>query len=151
MPGTGHETDGPEELTDTLERGISDVEPYAAGPVQVLDTTKAETGSDYEVSASRLVPLGSEDPSLSDVYVPVPVTGHVNVANDGTMSAELAPVDDEATREVQAWARSLIASGSVAGVARTAPQYGPPTRPTHEIAVDPNGRRVLRRVGYSVF
>ena len=110
--------------------------------------TPAEGG--FEVSASRLVPLDSNDPVLADVYVPVPWTGHVSLAADGT--AESAPpVDDDTTREVQAWARNLIASGAVRGIAASAPSYGPPIRPTHEIIDDATGRRVLRRIGFAAY
>lgn len=108
------------------------------------------TDAEYEVSASRLVALESDDPALMDVYVPVPWTGYVSLATDGT--AESAPpVDDDTTREVQAWARNLIASGAVRGVVASAPSYGPPIRPTHEIVDDATGRRVLRRIGFAAY
>ncbi len=145
---TADETGTPE---DELQRSLMAAVPDADGPVEVVDSA-SPTSSDegYEVSASRLVPLGSEDSALADVYVPVPWTGHVNLATDDT--AESAPpMDDDITREVQAWARNLIASGAVRGVAATAASYGPPTRPTHEIVDDASGRRVLRRIGFSAY
>jgi hypothetical protein len=99
-----------------------------------------------------LVPLESDDPALSNTYVPVPMpdlasaTGDVVVAGS---EAGAAQVDEEVAREAQAWARNLIASGAVAGIAATAPSYGPPHRPTHEFVEDEQGRRILRRVGFS--
>jgi hypothetical protein len=136
---------------DELKRSLMAAVPDADGPVEVLDSASPTTShGGYEVSASRLVALGSDDPALADVYVPVPWTGHVSVARDGT--AEPAPpVDDDTTREVRAWARNLIVSGAVRGVAASAPSYGPPNRPTHEIVDDANGRRVLRRIGFAAY
>jgi hypothetical protein len=101
-----------------------------------------------------LVPLESDDPTLTNVYVPVPLPDLAGVAvddeaNNEAANSTAAPVDDEIAREVQAWARNLIASGAVAGIAATAPSYGPPHRPTHEFVEDEQGRRILRRVGYS--
>lgn len=136
---------------DELQRSLAAAVPDADGPVAVLESpSPTSTDPEYEVSASRLVPLGSDDPALKDVYVPVPWTGHVSLARDGTAES-VPPVDDDTTREVQAWARNLIASGAVRGVAATAPSYGPPTRPTHEIIDDANGRRVLRRIGFAAY
>jgi hypothetical protein len=102
-------------------------------------------------ATETLVPLGSDDPSLANVYVPIPSAGisEAGIADAG--AADAAPADDEITREAQAWARNLIASGAVAGIAATAPSYGPPHRPTHEIVEDAQGRRVLRRVGFSAY
>jgi len=137
--------------SDELQQSLMAAVPDADGPVEVLDSA-SQTAADegYEVSATRLVPLGSDDPALADVYVPVPWTGHVSLAADG--SAESAPpLDDDTTREVQAWARNLIASGAVRGVAATAASYGPPVRATHEIVDDGNGRRVLRRIGFAAY
>jgi len=93
-----------------------------------------------------LVPLDSEDPDLANVYVPIPSAG---ISEEGV--AEAAPPDDEIAREARAWARNLIASGAVAGIAATAPSYGPPHRPTHELVEDAQGHRVLRRLGFSAY
>jgi hypothetical protein len=141
-----------DDIADTLARAIEQAVPDAGGPIHVLGSTVTPAGAtDYEVSASRLIPLDSEDPALADVFVPLPVTGHVSLAADGTIDANLPPPDADVAREVQAWARTLVASGSLAGVAPAAPSYGPPTRPTHEIVEDVNGRRVIRRIGYVFF
>jgi hypothetical protein len=137
--------------SDELQQSLMAAVPDADGPVEVLDSASPTASDDgYEVSASRLVPLGSDDSALADVYVPVPWTGHVSLAADGT-AASAPPLDDDTTREVQAWARNLIASGAVRGVAATAASYGPPVRPTHEIVDDANGRRVLRRIGFAAY
>jgi len=148
----GIPSDQPDDIADTLARAIEQAVPDAGGPVQVLGSTATPAGAtDYEVSASRLIPLDSEEPALAGVFVPLPVTGHVSLAADGTIEAQLPPLDADVAREVQAWARTLIASGSLAGVTSAAPSYGPPKRPTHEIVEDANGRRVIRRIGYVLF
>jgi hypothetical protein len=140
-----------ETAEDELKRNLMAAVPDADGPVEVLDSASPTTSDDgYEVSASRLVPLGSNETDLADVYVPVPWTGHVSIAADGTVEPA-PPVDEDTTREVQAWARNLIASGAVRGVAASAASYGPPIRPTHEIVDDANGRRVLRRIGFAAY
>jgi len=148
----GTSSDQRDDIADTLARGIEQAVPDAGGPVQVLGSTVTPAGAtDYEVSASRLIPLDFEEPALADVFVSVPVTGHVSLGADGTIDADLPPLDADTAREVQAWARTLIASGSVAGLTSVAPSYGPPKRPTHEIVEDVNGRRVIRRIGYVLF
>jgi hypothetical protein len=152
---TDSHTDPPSEHSaapqDELQRSLVAAVPDADGPVSVLEASSPTSDDNgYEVSVSRLVALGSDDAALADVYVPVPWTGHVSLASDGT--AESAPpVDDDTTREVQAWARNLLASGAVRGVVASAPSYGPPNRPTHEIVEDENGRRVLRRIGFAAY
>lgn len=143
-PGTNDD-----DVVQSLERTIVEALPDADGPVHVLGSQPISSGAtDYEVSATRLIPLDPEDPAVADVYVPVPVTGHVSLAPDGTMRADLAAVDEAVSREVRAWARALVANGSVAGLAASGPSYGPPRRPTHGLVTDANGRRVLRRTGY---
>lgn len=137
-----------DELAHSLEQALPD----AAGPVHVLGASATATGAtDYEVSAHRLVPVDPDDPDLAEVFVAVPVTGHLRLAPDGTASAELAEVDELAAHEARAWARSLIVSGAVAGVTAAGPTYGPPQRATHELVEDASGRRVLRRIGFNLF
>jgi len=138
-------------LAQTLERKIAQSAPDVAGPVRVADSSPAGAdATEYSVSASRLVPLDSTDPKLASIYVPVPVTGHVTMTSDGSATTQLDPVDESAAREARAWARNLLATGAVAGVTATAPSYGPPVRPTHELVEDENGRRVVRRTGFSL-
>jgi hypothetical protein len=139
-------------MTAALEQMIEAELPDAGGPLTIVGSTSASAGgTDYEVSAHRLVALDPDDPELADVYVPVPVSGHVSLAPDGASSSQLADIDEDTQREVRAWARSLIANGKVAGMAATVASYGPPRRPTHELIVDTNGRRVLRRTGFVAF
>jgi len=139
------------ELAQTLERTIAQSAPDVAGPVQIADSSPAGAdATDYSVSATRLVPLDSTDPDLAAIYVPVPVSGHVTMTKDGAAETQLDPVDESAAREARAWARNLLATGAVAGVTATAPSYGPPVRPTHELVEDENGRRVVRRTGFSL-
>jgi hypothetical protein len=138
------------DVAQALEHSIVSDVADGAGPVHVLSSVPEPAGgTDYEISASRLVSVDPEDPTLADVFVPVPVGGHVSVAQDGTVAPELEDVSADAAREVQAWARTLIASGSVAGLPASATSYGPPVRPTHELIADSTGRRIIRRIGFS--
>ena len=139
-------------MAASLEQAIETDLPDAGGPLTIVgSTSESAGGTDYEVSAHRLVALDPDDPELADVFVPVPVSGHVSLAPDGAINAELGVIDEDTEREVRAWARSLIANGKVAGMAATVASYGPPRRPTHELVVDSNGRRVLRRTGFVAF
>ena len=136
-------------MAAALEQMIEAELPDAGGPLTIVGSMQESAGgTEYEVSANRLVALDPDDPELADIFVPVPVSGHVNLAPDGATNAELASVDEETEREVRAWARSLIANGKVAGLAASIASYGPPRHPTHELVVDANGRRVLRRTGF---
>jgi hypothetical protein len=148
-PGAGAEPD-PGTLAAALERDPSSLDPDVTGPVSVLSVSSAPDGGlDGEVSAMRLVPLGARDPDLADVFIPLPVNATVSLASDGTLKTSPVPEPSaEAVREARAWARNLIANGQVRGVARSAPSYGPPGRPTHEIVADRHGHRVIRRVGF---
>lgn len=135
-----------------LTKSLGDAIPDADGPIHVLGSTPTPAGgTDYEISLNRLVALKSDDQALGDVYVSVPVTGHVTIAPDGASQTKLAPLDESTVREVAAWARALIANGSVEGIAASGPAYGPPHRPTHELAADAKGRRVLRRLGFGSY
>ncbi len=152
MSTPGDETVESSDVASALEQAIEAELPDAGGPLTIVaSTSESAGGTEYEVSANRLVALDPDDPDLADVYVPVPVSGHVSLAPDGATNAELAPLDEETEREVRAWARSLIANGKVAGMAATVASYGPPRRPTHELVVDSNGRRVLRRTGFVAY
>ncbi len=152
MSSTDDESVESVDVAAALEQMIEAELPDAGGPLTIVGSTlESVGGTEYEVSASRLVALDPDDPELADVYVPVPVSGHVSLAPDGVTNAELAAVDEDTEREVRAWARSLIANGKVAGMAATVASYGPPRRPTHELVVDSNGRRVLRRTGFVAY
>jgi hypothetical protein len=137
-------------LAAALKRDPASIHPDLTGPVQVLSVAPAPSGGlGGEVSAMRLVPLGADDPELADVFIPLPVTARVSLASDGTVKAGAVPEPSaEIVREARAWARNLIANGQVRGVARSAPAYGPPGRPTHELVSDSHGHRVIRRVGF---
>lgn len=120
------------------------------GPVTVLSSARRPDGGiDCEMSASRLIPLAADDPALVGVAIATPVTGTVSVSADGTISAPALPEPtDQAKSEARAWARSLIANGQVRGIAASAPRFGPPARPTHELVADGAGHRVIRRIGF---
>jgi hypothetical protein len=144
-------SDSDNELTRAVQDGLERAMPDISGPVEVLATTTTESGeTDFEIAASRLIAVDPDDPRLAAVYVAVPVTGHLRLDPDGMPAAELFDVDPEAVVEARAWAQSLLATGSVADVAPTAPTFGPRRQPTHEIAEDEHGRRVLRRRGFAL-
>jgi hypothetical protein len=140
----------PGALAAALERHPGSIHADVTGPIQVLSVAAApEGGLTGEVSAQRLVPLDSDDPGLSDVFIPIPVNATVSMGSDGKARARAVPDPSaDMVREARAWARNLIANGQVRGVARTVPAYGPPVRPTHELVPDSHGRRVIRRLGF---
>ncbi|HET7875384.1 MAG TPA: hypothetical protein VFN71_07640, partial [Methylomirabilota bacterium] len=86
---------------------------------------------------------------LRDVFVAVPVSGWVELRADGAIARSGLPrPGPEDEREARAFARGLIERGAVRGLA-PARREGPPARPTHEIRSEADGRRVIRRVGFS--
>lgn len=140
----------PEDAKAAAAQSLEKAIPDATGPVEVTRESNSRGQTEYRVTASRLIPADPEDPALADVYVAVPVTGRLLLTAEGkAVEADLADVDPDAAREARAWVKSLIASGAVANVKSSAPRYGPPIRPTHEICEDSNGRRILRRIGFA--
>jgi hypothetical protein len=127
--------------------------PELSGPVVVLDTAKgAAGGSTYHVSASYLVPVDENDPGLAGVSIAVPVTATVEFDGEGSLVGIDAPTDAEAQQQARAFTRNLIARGEVQGLStgtRVRRGPGPPARPTHEVAVDESGRKVIRRIGFT--
>lgn len=124
-----------------------------AGPVSVLaETPRDDGGTTYQVAASRLVDIDDDDPALAGVSIPVPVTAAVEVDGKGSLVGVSVPdVDPTVDREARAYTRNLIASGSVRGLTAAGPvRRGPPTRATHEVTTDDQGRRVIRRTGFSM-
>ena len=127
--------------------------PELAGPVVVLDRAEGtEGGSIVRVSASSLIPIDADDPDLAGVSIAVPVTAAIELDGQGEVVGIDVPTDPEAERQAQAFTRNLIARGEVRGLpgsqpARRGPR--PPTRTTHEVAVDELGRRVIRRAGFT--
>jgi hypothetical protein len=121
------------------------------GPVTVLASDKGPDGTTrVEIQASRLVPVDPDDPTLADVSIPLPVPATVTVDDAGHLaSVEAGPPDPESERQARAYARNLVATGAIRGMAAAGRvRRGPPTRPTHEIALDAHGRKVIRRIGF---
>lgn len=137
-------------------KGVAGGESDLTGPVQVLETTtNADGGSTYQVSASRLVPVDTDDPELASVYIPVPVTAAVEVDDhDSVVGVRVPDPDPSMDREARAFTRNLIANGEVKGLGHSGPVRRGPSRPpprsTHEVTTDPAGRRVIRRSGYAL-
>ena len=122
-----------------------------AGPVQVRSKRRSSRGAEYELGAIRLVPADPDDPELKDVSIALPATVHVEVDDAGrVVSASVdEPAGDE-TREARAFVRSLRDSGAIRGMGSARARGGFPTRPTHELTTDASGRRLIRRIGFSL-
>jgi hypothetical protein len=120
--------------------------------VTVLGSDAGPNGATrVDIQASRLVPVDPDDPALADVSVPLPVPATVVVDEAGHLaSVEAGPPDHEAERQARAYARNLVATGAIRGMTATGRvRRGPPTRPTHEVALDARGRKVIRRIGFA--
>jgi len=140
-----------ERLLDAPRKRVASA-PDLTGPVTVLASDPGPDGTTrVEIQASRLVPVDPDDPALADVCIPLPVPATVVVDDAGHLaSVETAPPDQEAERQARAYARNLVATGAVRGVTASGRvRRGPPTRPTHEVALDAQGRKVIRRVGFT--
>jgi hypothetical protein len=136
------------ELEARLSRMVSSLDPSLTGPVQVLTTSKETGGQRCQIGAQRLIPVSPEAAQLKDIYVAIPVSGWVEIGDDGTLArASLPDPDPETVREARAFAMGLIEGGCVRDLGSTAsPRVG--GRPTHELQTDAAGRRVLRRIGF---
>lgn len=142
-------------LQAALTEQAGDGDERLSGPVTVLSTADGEDGGrSYEVSTSMLVPVDENDPALRDVAIPVPVTATVEVDRKGKVVRTAQPVVDPASvLEARAYARNLIQTGAVQGLkpsGRVRRSAGPPVRPTHELATEADGTKVIRRTGYSI-
>ncbi|MFL5757075.1 MAG: hypothetical protein ACJ77N_12345 [Chloroflexota bacterium] len=138
-----------ETLLRSPDAAVGDI----AGPVQVLSTTKhAGSGVEYEVQANRLIGADPDDPQLRDVSIAVPITVRLVVRKDGSLAtASVEEPSDEEVHEARSYVRSLAASGAVRGIEPSEGRRpGPPTRATHEVSTDPDGRRVIKRIGFSL-
>jgi hypothetical protein len=122
------------------------------GPVTVLASESRPDGATrVDIQASRLVPVDPDDPALAEVSMPVPMLATVVVDGAGRLEAvETKPLDAEVERQARAFARNLVANGAVRGLAASGRvRRGPPSRPTHEVALDGRGRKVIRRIGFA--
>ncbi len=135
-----------------LEDQVIERAPALAGPVQVLSSVKRFGRTVHSVSASQLVPVDDEDPTLRDISIEVPVTAEVEVDDRGRVTRVSADeVDPAAAHEARAFTRTLIANGAVSGLPQTSRlRRGPPQRATHEVVVDRSGRKVIRRTGFNL-
>ena len=142
-----------------IERFLVEIRTHAArgsalaGPVTVLsEAPRGDGGTTYQIAASRLVDIDDDDPALAGVSIPVPVTAAVEVDGQGSLVGVSVPdADPTADREARAFTRNLVASGCVRGLSGGGPvRRGPPTRATHEVTTDDQGRRVIRRTGFSM-
>jgi hypothetical protein len=146
----------PAELEAAVLRDAERTDPSLSEPMQINSVRRKRSGeSVYSISATRLVPVDDNDPSLRDVSIAVPVSGEVEVDARGHVARISVPKTDPATiNEARAFTRNLIASGAVRGIApagerlRRGPGMG--GRSTHEVRTDRAGRKVIRRVGFDI-
>jgi hypothetical protein len=126
-----------------------------SGPLRVLSAAAGKDGGRiYELSTSVLVPVDEDDPALRDISIAVPVTASLHLGRDGSVGeVDLPPVDAASAREARVFARNLIQTGAVRGLApsgRVRRSAGPPIRPTHELTTDERGAKVIRRTGFTI-
>jgi hypothetical protein len=135
------------DLAAQLSAAPESLAPDATGPVEVLSRASAGGGERVEIAAQRLVAVDPESPELRDVYVALPVSGSVELRADGGIArAALGEPDAEALREARSFARGLVETGCVRGLAPSGTAHA--SRATHEVQTDARGRRVIRRVGF---
>jgi hypothetical protein len=137
------------DLGARLSGAASALAPDVAGPIQVLGRSPLDGGERCEIAAQRLVAVDPEAPGLLGVCIAVPVSGSVELYRDGALGrVALAEPDAEALREARSFAKGLIEGGLVRGLG---PAAAPArrARPTHELQTDAQGRRVIRRIGFS--
>lgn len=121
------------------------------GPFKVLSASRTGAGAvRCEVTAYRLVPVDPENPALREVLVPLPVSGWIELRADGSVAASsLSQPGPGEFEEARIFARDLIEQGSVRGL--SSQTHGPlGGRPTHELQTDAAGRRIIRRIGYTL-
>ena len=141
----------PAELEAILSRQAASIDPDLAGPFKILSV--APSGKEAvrcEVTACRLVPVDAGDPAPDDIVVPVPASGWIELRADGTVAvSSVSRPGPEEVREAQVFARDLVAQGAVGGLPG-GPGGRPRGRPTHELQTDAQGRRIIRRIGYTI-
>lgn len=125
--------------------------PDVVGPFRVSAVSRiGEVVVRCEIAAQHLVPADPHDQASRDIYVPVPVSGWVELRQDGTLVTKSLEAPSQAeTREAKAFAQDLLKGGSVEGLPATR-GIGPRPRATHTLRTEAGGRRVIRRIGYSL-
>jgi hypothetical protein len=139
---------GPSLPTTLLERLRTRL--AGLGPnFEVASAAKEGDATTYQLTGEHLVAVDEtdEDHPLS-VAIPVPVT--VRATKDAILDATAAQPSADDERQAQLFARDLIARGAVKGLSGARANLGPPARATHVIDLLPDGRRVIRRLGFDV-
>ena len=137
------------ELEKALLAEPSALAPDATGPIELVAREPLDGGERCEIAVRRLVAVDPADPGLRDVCIAVPVSGSVELRDDGELGrVALGELDAAALREARSFAKGLIEGGLVRGLGpeRAGPRRA---RATHEVQTDAQGRRVIRRVGYA--
>lgn len=147
---SAREKDGVD-LVAAVGRIAGEIDANIVGPFVVKRNLGAAGGHiRCEVSAHWLVPVDPDKPDLTGVCVPVPVSGSVVLAADGSLErGELGPPSAEDAREARLFAQDLIARGAVRSLAAGAARGPLGGRPTHQLESGPQGRRVIRRIGFT--
>ena len=141
----------PDELEILLSRRAAALGQDFTGPFKVLSVSRSGTDAiRCEVTACRLVPVDPQDPALRDVSIPLPVSGWIELHSDGSVAASsMAEPGPSELQEARIFARDLIEQGMLLGLSKRPPRPAR-GRPTHELQTDATGRRVIRRIGYSL-
>ena len=141
----------PAELETLLSQRAASLGQDFTGPFKVLSVSRSGTDAiRCQVTACRLVPVDPEDPALRDVSVPLPVSGWIELHSDGSVAgSSMAPPGPSELHEARMFARDLIEQGLVLGFSNR-PRRPLRGRPTHELQTDAVGRRIIRRIGYTL-
>jgi len=115
----------------------------------VASAAKEGEETTYQLTGERLVAVDETDHAHPlCVAMPVPVT--VRATKNAILDVTAAEPSADDVRQARLFARDLIARGAVKGVSGERASLVPPTRPTHVIDRLPDGRRVIRRLGFDV-
>jgi hypothetical protein len=148
--GKGQFAGSPEGLEAFLASHEGVLGPDVVGPFRVSAVSRI--GRDAvrcAVAAHQLVPADPRDPASRDIYVPVPVSGWMELRQDGSLVAKSLEAPGRAeTREARMFAQDLLRGGAVEGLP-VARSLGPRPRPTHTLRTEAGGRRVIRRIGFT--
>jgi len=119
----------------------------AAFPVKILKVEPVRTNAAVRAHGTRLIKLA--DPALgklNGVHVEVPIHPTVQLDAAGrTAAVDGVQPSEEDVAESTSYVKSLASAGQIRGVGET------PLGPTHDIVVDSQGRRTLRRKRFSAF
>lgn len=111
-----------------------------------IEDATIQRGDDGRLRAAGIgrVPVNLPELGAEPLWLQLPVQAEAAAGEGGELCFSVLPPDAEVLAEGQAYLRSLLARGELETT-------GKPTKPraTHEIVVDEQGRRCLRRRGFA--